>query len=139
MTEEPIQQQEAQAIRALLIEDEASIVRMVRLLLAAEPDFEVIAVESGTEGLKRAVPGMMDVVLMDLHMPDIDDKALLTKLRDTLDVPIVVFSASTEREVEEDCIRGGAAAFIAKPFDPTTFASRLRAIVASWSEETLRP
>jgi DNA-binding response OmpR family regulator len=128
--QEPTQEHQGR-IRVLLIEDEPAIVRMVSLILSSESDFELIVGATGGEGLQHAVPGRVDLVLLDLHLSDIDGMILLTKLRAALAAPIAAFSASTEREVEEACMAAGAAAFIGKPFDPDSFADRLRAIVAS--------
>jgi DNA-binding response OmpR family regulator len=130
MSDDPSQGDAAtKPIRALLIEDEAAIVRMVRLILSMEPDFELTSAESGTEGLRLAVPGTVDLVLLDLHLDDIDGETMLGKLQGLLPAPVVVFSASTEKEVAESCMAAGAAAFIAKPFDPDTLAARLRKVV----------
>jgi DNA-binding response OmpR family regulator len=130
MSDDPSQGDAAtKPIRALLIEDEAAIVRMVRLILSMEPDFELTSAESGTEGLRLAVPGMVDLVLLDLHLDDVDGETMLGKLQGLLPAPVVVFSASSEKEVAESCMAAGAAAFIAKPFDPDTLAARLRKVV----------
>jgi DNA-binding response OmpR family regulator len=128
--QEPAQENPGR-MQVLLIDDEPAIVRMVSLILSCESDFDLVVATTGGEALQHAVPGRVDLVLLDLHLSDIDSMVLLTKLRAALAAPIAVFSASTEREVEEACMAAGATAFIGKPFEPDSFAARLRAIIAS--------
>lgn len=111
---------EEEGDRVLVVEDDPEMRYLLSVVLASD-DREIIAVEDGA-GAEQALLGEpFDLVLLDLILPDIDGRTLLTRLRNdslTGAVPAVVISARGDPDIREDCHALGADAFFAKPFDP---------------------
>ena len=110
--------------RVLYIEDNFSNVTLVEQMLAEQPSIELITAIQGRVGLELARQHRLDLILLDLHLPDVPGWDVLTRLkRDeaTCHVPVVVISAdATERQIEK-LLAAGAHTYLTKPLDFTEF------------------
>jgi len=112
--------------RILIIEDDAAIAAIEKDYLEID-HFEVEIAEDGTAGLERALHGGFDLILLDLMLPGIDGFTVCRKLREQMDVPILMVTARRE---DIDKIRGlglGADDYIEKPFSPSVLVARVKA------------
>lgn len=112
--------------RILIIEDDASIAAIERDYLEID-HFEVEIAQDGQAGLEKALHGGFDLILLDLMLPGIDGFTVCRKLREQLDVPILMVTARRE---DIDKIRGlglGADDYIEKPFSPSVLVARVKA------------
>ncbi|MEL6629864.1 MAG: response regulator [Bacteroidota bacterium] len=86
-------------------------------------------VENGVEAVEKAQADMYDVILMDLHMPEMDgmEATRLIKEQDVhnREIPIIALTASTMTEDRTAAASVGMIDYIAKPFDPTDLFSKL--------------
>jgi two-component system KDP operon response regulator KdpE len=117
------------SLRLLLVEDDRELRRTLREALAVE-GFEVLSAASlaDAQALMRHADtdGGIDLVLLDLGLPDGDGEALLQEWRRTRGVPVIVISA---REAEGQKIRlldGGADDYLVKPFGIGELLARVR-------------
>ncbi len=91
--------------------------------------FEVSAVADGRAGLDAALANRPDLMILDLALPDLDGLGVLSALRRTSDVPVIVL---TGRSDEVDRLVGftmGADDYVVKPFSPRELAARVRAVL----------
>lgn len=105
---------------SLLICDDSNLARkqLLRALPAAWP-LEIHQTAGGREALARIRQGGIDVVLLDLTMPDIDGYQVLAELRaDSIGCKVIVVSADIQEEAVRRVLDLGALAFIRKPADP---------------------
>lgn len=112
----------------LLVEDEPHIVKLVSYVLE-QNGFQVRTAETGEEALHVARQERVDLILMDLMLPGMDGYKVCHHLKAdpcTKDIPIVVLSARVQADQSD---RVGAAAFIAKPFEPTELVQRIRQVL----------
>lgn len=112
----------------LFVEDEPHIVRLVSYVLE-QNGFKVRIAETGEEALHVARQERVDLILMDLMLPGMDGYQVCDRLKADLytkDIPIVVLSARVQADQAD---RIGAAAFIAKPFEPTELIERVRRVL----------
>ncbi len=112
--------------RILIIEDETSIAELERDYLEIN-GFQADMEHSGDEGLKKALTGNYDLIILDLMLPKVDGFEICRKIRDRHDIPILMVSAKKE---EIDKIRGlglGADDYIIKPFSPGELVARVKA------------
>lgn len=117
--------------RILLIEDDPAIARIERDYLELS-GFSVTLREDGESGLREAMQGSYDLILLDVMLPGMDGFTVCSRLRETLDVPILLVTARTE---DMDKIRGlglGADDYIEKPFSPSVLVARVRAHLAQY-------
>lgn len=104
----------------LYIEDNVANFRLIEQVLSRRPGISVIPAMQGGLGLQLAHDHLPDLILLDLHLPDIGgDEVLARLLRDpvTASIPVVVASAdATQRQIER-LVRMGARAYLTKPID----------------------
>ncbi len=108
----------------LYVEDNLSNLKLVQRILGERPDFKLIAAMQGRLGLELAREHRLDLVLLDLHLPDITGDEVLTHLQadpDTAGIPVVVLSADATRGRIQRLLAQGAAAYLSKPFDVQEF------------------
>lgn len=112
-------------IRALVIDDEAAILRFLKPALEAN-SYEMTSAGTVAEGIKRIAAETPDIVLLDLGLPDGDGKDVIRRAREWSDVPIIVLSAR-EREAEKiEALDLGADDYVNKPFDVGELLARMR-------------
>lgn len=113
--------------RALIIDDEGQLRRLLRLTLEGK-GYKVFEAENGTLGLSEAVYSRADVILLDLGLPDMDGLEVLAKIREWSDVPVLVLSVRDEEGVKVAALEGGADDYVTKPFYTAELLARLKAI-----------
>jgi len=110
---------------AVVIEDDPQIRRFLRTALPSE-GFEVFEAETGEGGLTEAATRKPDVVILDLGLPDIDGTAVIRRLREWSQVPIVILSARTREQEKIAALDAGADDYLVKPFSIGELMARLR-------------
>lgn len=116
--------------RLLHVEDEPDIREVVEMSLALDPAIVLKSCASGADALVAAADWEPDVILMDVMMPVMDGAETLTHLREnerTAKIPVVFMTARAQSREVQRFLSLGAAGVIAKPFDPMTLASAVRA------------
>jgi two-component system, OmpR family, alkaline phosphatase synthesis response regulator PhoP len=115
--------------RILIIEDHADLARGLESNLEIE-GYEVDVAADGQTGLALARRTKVDLVILDLMLPDLDGLRVLSSLREEgNDVPVLILSARTE---EVDKVRGfrfGADDYVTKPFGLLELLGRVNAIL----------
>lgn len=117
--------------KILIIEDDAAIAAIEQDYLEVD-HFEVEIASDGVTGLNRGLSGEFDLILLDLMLPGIDGFSVCRKLRERLDIPILMVTARRE---DIDKIRGlglGADDYIEKPFSPSVLVARVKANLAQY-------
>ena len=112
--------------RVLVVEDEPQILRALALNLTAR-GYDVLEASDGTTALTHAAGGDVDLVLLDLGLPDMDGLEVIRALRTSSAVPIVVLSARTSSGDTVTALDRGADDYVTKPFDMPELLARLRA------------
>lgn len=121
--------------RILIIEDDTAIAEIERDFLEIEGFAAVIAAD-GSEGLRLALSGHFDLILLDLMLPGMNGYDICRTIREKKDIPILMVTAKIELA---DKVRGlglGADDYIAKPFSPTELVARVKANLAQYKRLT---
>lgn len=121
--------------QVLIIEDDRSIAEIERDFLEIE-GFGATIAEDGQEGLRLALSGDYDMILLDLMLPGMNGYELCRAVREKTDIPILMVTA---RHEVADKVRGlglGADDYIAKPFSPTELIARVKANLAQYERLT---
>jgi CheY-like chemotaxis protein len=123
--------------RVLIVEDDPTNAALVRELLIDE-GYAVEVVTRGVDALARCRAGQIDLMLLDLKLPDVDGLTICRRLRAReaeeqagRHLPIIVLTARENRDTPTACLLAGADAFIRKPFDVDT----LLGYVGQWVNE----
>ena len=108
----------------LYIEDNPSNLSLVESLLSRQPGIEMIAAIRGDIGLEMATRLHPDLILLDLHLPDLSGEEVLRRLQGdaaTRGVPVVMISADAIPAQIDALIAAGARAYMTKPLDVKSF------------------
>ena len=121
----------------LVVDDDTQLLRALRIHLGAR-GYEVHTAVDGTSALRAAGEHELDVVVLDLGLPDIDGTEVITALREFTTVPIIVLSARADSGDKVRALDRGADDYVTKPFGVDELMARLRAAVrrAATSPET---
>lgn len=115
-------------IKVLVVEDDAQLVRALRINLEARK-FEVETASDGKTALRLAATRKPDAILLDLGLPDMDGIDVIKEVRETSGVPILVLSARHTSEEKIRALDAGADDYVTKPFSMDELLARLRAAV----------
>ena len=121
--------------RILIVEDDAAIAEIERDYLEID-GFSVEIAQDGVTGLNRGLSGQFDLILLDLMLPGMDGFTVCRKLREKVDIPVLMVTARRE---DVDKIRGlglGADDYIEKPFSPSVLVARVKANLAQYRRLT---
>ncbi len=114
----------------LYIEDNEANLQLVRRILALQGDrFRFLGAADGETGLERAKAMLPDLILLDLHLPEIDGEIVLQRLREdpsTREIPVVVLSADATPSRIERLVREGVYAYLTKPLDINGFVATIQ-------------
>ena len=114
--------------RILVVEDESSFSEALEFLLGKE-GFSVITATTGTEALKKFEQGGIDLILLDLMIPEISGTEVCRQIRSKSKVPIIMLTA---KDSEVDKVVGleiGADDYVTKPYSARELVARINAVL----------
>ena len=104
----------------LYIEDNAANLHLVERIVSRRPGLTLMSAMQGSRGLELARDHRPQVILLDLHLPDLDGAEVLARLRQdasTRDIPVVILSADATPGQVTRLLAQGATAYLTKPLD----------------------
>jgi two-component system sensor histidine kinase/response regulator len=130
-------------LRILVAEDNDLNTRLYNALLG-RAGHRVTLVSSGRAAVVEAVSGRFDLLLLDLHMPELDGFGVIAALRDHEraaggHLPVIAVTARSRPEDRARCLAAGMDGFLAKPFAAADLAAAIEAAVRAPSELLSRP
>ncbi len=118
--------------RVLVVEDSQVIQRLIEVCLKPA-GFQVETREDGPAGLEAALSDPPDLLILDVGLPKMDGWEVLSRLRselNTRNLKVLVLTAHAQEETRERADRGGADAFLTKPFRPNDLRRVVTQLVA---------
>lgn len=115
-------------LRILIVEDEPAIVRMLEPTLSAAGAITDTA-WNAAQAMTSLDGSDHDLILCDLGLPDLDGQALVQKIREFSDVPIIILSARGMEHERIKALDAGADDFVPKPFAAGELLARIRAVI----------
>jgi len=118
--------------KILVVDDDPSTLRFMRLLLTAE-GFAVATAQDAQEGLRAVQTEQPDLIILDIMMPDMDGMDMCRQLRsrpDTADIPIIFLTAKVQLDDRVAGLKAGADDYITKPAEPREIVARVEAVLA---------
>jgi DNA-binding response OmpR family regulator len=119
--------------RLLVVEDDQDIGAALRLLFTGA-GYEVVSAADGRSGLREAYSARPDLVVLDVGLPAMDGWAVLERLRDISDVPVLVLTGHGKEADKVRGLRGGADDYLTKPFANAELLARVEALLRRSSE-----
>jgi CheY-like chemotaxis protein len=131
----PVQQEPATSapLTVLYIEDNLSNLQLVERVLSRRPGVRLISAMRPQLGLELAAEHHPDLILLDLHLPDMPGQEVFRRLQAeprTTRVPVVVLSADARPNLIEELLAKGVRAFLTKPLDVKELLELLATVAA---------
>jgi CheY-like chemotaxis protein len=117
--------------KILIVDDDVETLRLVGILLEGQ-GYEIVAAQSGKQGMARVEEANPDLVILDISMPDMDGFEVCRQLRanpDMADLPIMMFTYKAGGEDRVEAFQAGADDFVTKPVQPAELISRVKALL----------
>jgi signal transduction histidine kinase/CheY-like chemotaxis protein len=130
------------SISVLYIEDNPANVEVVSRFLHGRPDARLTSAATGRAGIECAVRNLPDLILLDLHLPDLHGEQVLNELKAepaTAAIPVVVLSADASRGVIHRLLAGGALAYLTKPIELAELGELLDTFAAQTQDQQAQP
>lgn len=112
--------------RLLIIDDEPAIARVLQPVLQAR-GATVFSASTASDGLRMAAELAVNIVLLDLGLPDADGKDLISELTSLGDAAVIVISARHQEAEKVAALDAGADDYVDKPFSIDELLARIRA------------
>ena len=112
----------------LIIDDDKELTELLDEFLLGHK-YKTIVFHSPLDGLKYLKTSRPDMVLLDIMMPDMDGFQVLRKIRETLDLPVIMLTAKGEVSDKVVGLELGADDYLAKPFEPRELLARMQSIL----------
>ncbi len=110
----------------LIVDDEPQIQKMLNIMLDAE-NFKIVESTSGKQAVRMCVSTKPDLILLDLGLPDMDGKDVITAVREWSHVPIIVLSVRSADDEVTAALNMGANDYVTKPFNVDILLARINA------------
>ncbi|MGH3684287.1 MAG: response regulator transcription factor [Pseudonocardiaceae bacterium] len=122
-------------VRVLVVDDEAGVRRALERGLRAE-GMQVVTVSDGPSGLRAALTGGFDVVLLDIMLPGLSGYRVLEQLRAAgVSTPVLLVSAKDGEIDQADGLDLGADGYLVKPFSFVVLVAQLRAVLRRHTDQ----
>jgi two-component system chemotaxis response regulator CheY len=116
----------------LVVDDSATIRRMVRAALQSVTDARFVEAETGLEAIERLAFASVGLVVLDLNMPDMHGLEVLRFVRAHAtyrEIPVLVLTTRGDDESRAAAVAAGATAYLTKPFTPAALAAEARKLL----------
>jgi len=104
--------------KILVVDDEPMNIKMVSIILKDSPMYEVLGATSGNEAIEKLEEQQVDMVLLDVMMPEMDGFEIISLIREKYDMPIVFMTGDRNIETIERASKYGVDDYLTKPFLP---------------------
>jgi DNA-binding NtrC family response regulator len=113
----------------LIVDDEPGARESLEVIL--EDDYKVLSVGSGQEALETFQKVPIDLILLDVNMPEMDGLAVLRKIKEQDDeIDVIMVSALNQARKAVDAIKLGAYDYITKPYEPEDILSTVNRVIS---------
>ena len=123
--------------RILLIDDDVQLGALLQELFTSKGYAMELAYD-GEEGAAKATQGSHDLIILDVMLPKKDGLAVLSEIRQSSEIPVLMLTAKGEHTDRIEGLERGADDYLAKPFNPRELLLRVGAILrrGSWKDST---
>ncbi|MGH2821286.1 MAG: response regulator, partial [Actinomycetota bacterium] len=108
-------------LTVLYVEDDPSNLRLVEQILAFRPGIELLRAQVGSAAIELARQHQPDLILLDLHLPDMPGEQVLTEMRQRSSARVIVVSADATAPSMRRALAAGADWYLTKPLDVRRF------------------
>jgi Response regulators consisting of a CheY-like receiver domain and a winged-helix DNA-binding domain len=120
-------------INILVVDDEKEIAELVEIYLVSD-GYKVFKAGSALEGLEILAAEDIQIILIDIMMPDMDGLEMCKKIRETNNIPIIMLSAKSTDLDKIVGLQTGADDYVVKPFNPLELTARVKSQLRRYTQ-----
>ncbi|MDO5155016.1 MAG: response regulator [Eubacteriales bacterium] len=113
----------------LAVDDEPLNIRMIQFVMKDERNYKLVCTNSGKEALSLLEEQNIDLVLLDVKMPEMDGFETLEKIQEKYSVPVVFLTADQDAETIQRAADMGVKNYLSKPFLPADLKKIVKAVL----------
>ncbi|TDT63453.1 response regulator transcription factor [Fonticella tunisiensis] len=121
--------------RILVVDDDSNICDLIELYLQKE-GYKVFKAYNGSEALKVFKEKQIDLIVLDIMMPELDGYEVLKEIRKSSQIPVLMLTAKGETFDRVLGLELGADDYIVKPFEPKELIARIRAVLRRYKPQS---
>lgn len=114
--------------KIMVVDDDTNIRELIRLILKKE-GFDVLEASDGVDALEKLERNKVDLIVLDIMMPNMDGWECCSEIRDFYDMPILMLTAKGETSQKLKGFKLGADDYLTKPFEPEELVARVKALL----------
>ncbi|MCX7143328.1 MAG: response regulator transcription factor [Proteobacteria bacterium] len=123
--------------RVAVLDDDADLCKLLRFLL--EKEYEVVMADSGAHLRHLVDEGAVDVIVLDIGLPDDDGISIAQKIRTTSSIPLVFLSGYSSEEMIVKGLNIGGDDYVTKPLQPEVLLARVRNALRRAEQQPTQP
>ncbi len=123
--------------RVAVLDDDADLCKLLRFLL--EKEYEVIMASGGADLRRLVEEAAVDVIVLDIGLPDEDGISIAQKIRTTSSIPLVFLSGYSSEEMIVKGLNIGGDDYVTKPFQPEVLLARVRNALRRGEQQPAQP
>jgi len=121
-------------LKVLIVEDEQKLANLIRSSIK-DLFFKVVTAKDGIEGLKKFNSFKPDIIISDILMPNLNGLEMCKAIKEQTNIPIVILSAHSQKEMLLQAIDIGISKYFIKPFDIESFIEYLKELSSKINNE----
>lgn len=121
-------------LKVLIVEDEQKLANLIRSSIK-DLFFKVVTAKDGIEGLKKFNSFKPDIIISDILMPNLNGLEMCKAIKEQSNIPIVILSAHSQKEMLLQAIDIGISKYFIKPFDIESFIEYLKELSSKINNE----
>jgi len=125
-------------LKVLVVDDENAILRFLRVALNGQ-GFIVSEASTGQSALQALVLNRLDLVILDLGLPDMDGIEVTRRIREWSTIPIIILSVREQEDDKITALNAGADDYLTKPFGMGELLARIRTVMRRQITGNLEP
>ena len=123
--------------RVAVLDDDADLCKLLRFLL--EKEYEVVMAGGGAQLRRLVDEGAVDVIVLDIGLPDEDGISIAQKIRSASSIPLVFLSGYSSEEMIVKGLNIGGDDYVTKPFQPEVLLARVRNALRRGEQQPAQP
>jgi CheY-like chemotaxis protein len=127
--QEPEKPESTAGHKSIMVIDDSIVIRKMIEIALEDEDFRILNATSGKEGMEAMEKEKPDLVILDMLLPDMNGIDVLKKIKDTIDVPVIMLSGKDSPQLVENAKEVGVNDFLPKPFKDEELVEKVKALV----------
>jgi len=118
--------------KTILVVDDSAAIRQAVTFMLRSKGFHILTATDGRDALKHFTGRQIDLIITDLHMPDMDGIGLINEVRKMnsyLHIPILILTTESQAAIKTEAKKAGATGWILKPFETEKLIATIRKVL----------